>query len=83
MSVLKLSTVLVAVSFTLGCSADRSPPPPQKTVFDPLTQQLDRARDVQKTVDQNTDNTRNAVDSQERGDGPPHGDNPESSGNSP
>jgi hypothetical protein len=84
MSVLKLSTVLVAVSFTLGCSSDRSPPPPPpKTVFDPLTQQLDRARDVQKTVDQNTDNTRNAVDSQERGDSPPHGDNPERSGNSP
>jgi hypothetical protein len=40
-------------------------------VFDPLTQQLDKARDVQKTVDQNSDNTRKAVDSQERGDNTP------------
>ena len=30
----------------------RPPPPPQKTVFDPLTQQLDKAREVQKTVDE-------------------------------
>jgi hypothetical protein len=42
-----------------------------KTVFDPLTQQLDKARDVQKTVDQNSDNTRKAADSQERGDNTP------------
>jgi hypothetical protein len=48
-----------------GCS---NPPPPKKTVFDPLTQQEDRARDVQKAVDQNADATRRAVDSQERGD---------------
>ncbi len=48
-----------------GCS---DPPPPKKTVFDPLTQQVDRAREVQKTVDQNADATRSAVDSQERGD---------------
>ncbi len=46
-------------------------PPPKKNVFDPLTQQLDRARDVQKAVDQNADKTRAAVDSQERGDGSP------------
>jgi hypothetical protein len=46
-------------------------PPPAKTVFDPLTQQVERARDVQKTVDQNADNTRKAVDSQERGDSSP------------
>jgi hypothetical protein len=46
-------------------------PPRSKTVFDPLTQQLDRARDVQNTVDQNSDQTRKAVDNQERGDSPP------------
>ena len=45
--------------------------PPEKTVFDPLTQQLDRARDVQKTIDQSADKTRTAVDSQERGDASP------------
>jgi len=66
--VLKTSTVLLAILFIAGCA---DPPPPKKTVFDPLTQDLDRARDVQKTVDQNTDDTRKAVDSQERGDNPP------------
>jgi hypothetical protein len=59
--------------FILGCSAHQSPdspPPPPKTVFDPLTQQIGRAKDVQNTVDANTENTRKAVDSQERGDNP-------------
>ena len=57
------------------CRSFRDAPPgsrpsaaARKTVFDPLTQQLDRARDVQKTVDQSADKTRAAVDSQERGD---------------
>jgi len=68
MGMLKISTASLAVSFILGCSP---PAPPAKTVFDPLTQQLDKARDVQKTVDQNSDNTRKAVDSQERGDSTP------------
>jgi hypothetical protein len=40
-------------------------------VFDPLTQQLGRAKDVQNTVDANTENMHKAVDSQERGDSPP------------
>ncbi len=73
MGIFKLSTVSLAVSFILGCSSGQSPdpPPPAKTVFDPLTQQLDRARDVQKTVDENTDSTRNAVDKQEHGDSSP------------
>jgi hypothetical protein len=75
---LKVSTIPLAVSFILGCSSQSAdppgvatPPPHVKTVFDPLTQQLDKARDVQKTVDQNSDNTRKAVDSQERGDNTP------------
>jgi hypothetical protein len=78
MDILKISTVALAVSFILGCSSGQNADapgvkeaPPAKTVFDPLTQQLDRARDVQKTVDQNMDNTRKAVDSAERGDGSP------------
>jgi hypothetical protein len=65
MGMLKISTVLLAVSFIAGCSAD---PPPKKTVFDPLTQNLGKARDVQQTIDTGADNTRKAVDSQERGD---------------
>jgi hypothetical protein len=84
---LKVSTISLTVSFILGCSSQSADPPgvatpgvatpaaapapPVKTVFDPLTQQLNRARDVQKTVDQNSDNTRKAVDSQERGDNTP------------
>jgi len=65
MTFLRDLTVCLAVLCVGGCS---SPPPPKKTVFDPLTQQEDRARDVQKAVDQNADATRRAVDSQERGD---------------
>jgi hypothetical protein len=69
MGVLKSWTLALAVLFIQGCPQD-PPPPPPKTIFDPLTQQLNRAKDVQKTVDQNTDAARKAVDSQERGDGP-------------
>jgi len=69
-----VSAVSLAVMSVLGCSSHQSPdppPPPPKTVFDPLTQQLDRAKAVQSTVDANTENMRKAVDSQERGDSPP------------
>ncbi len=62
-------TMSLSVLFIAGCAAP-DPPPPKTTVFDPLTHQLDRARDVQKTVDANADATRKAVDSQERGDTP-------------
>jgi len=70
----KISTVLLAVSFTIGCSSGQNTdpaPPPAKTVFDPLTQNLGKAKDVQKAVDANTDATRQAVDHQERGDSTP------------
>jgi hypothetical protein len=66
--------VLLAVMSILGCSSHQNPEsssPPQKTVFDPLTQQLGRAKAVQSTVDANTENLRKAVDNQERGDNPP------------
>jgi hypothetical protein len=61
----------LAVLFTAGCSAPEPPPPPPKTVFDPLVHDLDRARDVQKTVDENTDKARKAVQAQENGDASP------------
>jgi len=67
----KISTMALALLFTAGCSAPPPPPPPPKTVFDPLTQNLDRARDVQKTLDENTDATRKAVQAQENGDAAP------------
>jgi hypothetical protein len=69
MNLLKVSTISLAVLFIVSC-ADPEPPPKQ-TVFDPLTRQIDRAREVQKTVDAHADATRQAVDTQERGDTPP------------
>ena len=73
MGMLRISALSLAVALLHGCSSGQTPeaPPPAKTVFDPLTQQLDRARDVQKTIDQSAEKTRTAVDSQERGDGSP------------
>jgi hypothetical protein len=76
MRLLDYSTVTAVLLFTTACSSgqppEATPPaPPAKTVFDPLTQQLDRARDVQNTVDANTEATRKAVDEQERGDHAP------------
>ena len=67
---LKVLTISVPVLFIVSC-ASPDPPPPKKTVFDPLLQAEQRARDVQKTVDQNADSTRKAVDTQERGDTAP------------
>lgn len=66
MGYVKCWTVALSVILAAGCSS-QPPPPPPKTVFDPLTQQLDRARDVQKTVDENAEKTRQAVDAQEHG----------------
>jgi hypothetical protein len=73
MGMLKLSSLALAVLFIIGCSPGQIPdsPPPAKTVFDPLTRNLDKARGVQQAADANADATRKAVDSQERGDGTP------------
>jgi hypothetical protein len=75
MDALDASTMLLAVLFIQGCSSSVEPPdtppaPPRKTVFDPLTQQMEKARGVQKAVDRQADSTRNSIDSQERGDAP-------------
>jgi hypothetical protein len=70
MGYVKRMTMTLVVMFMVSCSASQPPPPPAKTVFDPLTQQVDRARDVQKTVDENAERTRNALENQERGDKP-------------
>lgn len=58
------------VLFIAACSS-QDPPPPAKTVFDPLTQQIDKAREVQKTVDENAEKTRKAIDAQEHGEPTP------------
>ncbi len=69
----KLSTAAILVSFLLGCSSKDSPEPapPRKTVFDPLTQDLDRARAAQQTIDQGAARERAAIDAEERGDKSP------------
>ncbi len=66
-----------------GCSSGSAPPPPEKTVFDPLTQQVDRARDVQKTIDDSAERARNAVAAEERGDAAAPADAPAHADTSP
>ena len=61
----KFSTLSLSVLFILSCAAPE--PPPKKTVFDPLLQPVQRAKDVQITVDKQAEETRKALESQERG----------------
>jgi hypothetical protein len=70
MGMAKVSTMSLSVLFIMSC-ASPEPPPTQKTVLDPLLQAEARAREAQKTVDQNAASTRKAVDAQERGDTAP------------
>jgi hypothetical protein len=70
MGYVKYSTVALPVLFITACSSPE-PPPPAKTVFDPLTRQVDRAREVQKTVDENAEKTRKEIENQERADNRP------------
>jgi hypothetical protein len=69
MGLFRVLTMSLAVLFTVSCASPE--PPPKKTVFDPLLQTEQRARDVQKTVDAQADATRKAVDAQESGDTSP------------
>jgi hypothetical protein len=65
----KVLTISLSVLFIMSCGSPE--PPPKKTVFEPLLQTEERAREVQKTVDANAEATRKAVDTQERGDTAP------------
>jgi len=56
----------LSVLFIASCSS-KEPPRPPKTVFDPLTRQIDKAREVQKTVDESAGKAQKALDDQERG----------------
>jgi hypothetical protein len=66
---LRVVTMSLSVLFIASCGSPE--PPPKKTVFEPLLQNEERAREVQKTVDANAEATRKAVDTQERGDTAP------------
>ena len=61
----------LAALLLAACSADKPPPvdqkpatPAQQTVFDTQIKSLQKAKDVQKTVDKQDDATRKAVDDQ-------------------
>ena len=62
---------LLTAVLLCGCSADKAPEaeatPPSKTVFDPLTQTMDRARGVQGTVDAQSQATRQGIEQAEGG----------------
>jgi hypothetical protein len=70
MGKLKFLTLSLSVLFILSC-ASPDPPPPKKTVFEPMLQPVERAKAVQDTVNTQADETRKAVDSQERGEKAP------------
>jgi hypothetical protein len=71
MGLFKVMTTSLAVLFIASCGSPEPPPPVEKTVFGPMIQTEQRARDVQNTVDKNTEAARKAVDTQERGDTTP------------
>ncbi|HWX79216.1 MAG TPA: hypothetical protein VNZ02_03960 [Steroidobacteraceae bacterium] len=70
MGYVKRMTMTLVVMFIAGCSSSQPPAPPVKTVYEPRPQQLDRAREVQKTIDENAEQMRKALENQERGDKP-------------
>ena len=70
MGYVKWSSAALSFLLIAGCSSPD--PPPVKTVFDPMTRQMDKARDVQKTVDENAERTRKEIESQERGENRPN-----------
>lgn len=70
MSKLEFWTLSLSVLFMASC-ASPDPPPPKKTVFEPMLRPVERAKAVQDTVNAQDEATRKAVDSQERGEKDP------------
>jgi hypothetical protein len=68
MGYVKWSSAALSIVLIAGCTPA---PPPEKTVFDPLTRQMDKAIEVQKTVDENAERTRKDIEAQERGENRP------------
>ncbi len=67
-----LKTILCLSGLVLlGACSQPDPPPPKKTFLDPMLQTEQRARDVQKTLDDSSARQAKSVDSQERGDSAP------------
>ena len=68
-----LGLLFLSVAATGACSSKQAPAPkpPEKTIFDPMIQTEQRARDVQKTIDAGASSARQAVAAQERGDASP------------
>lgn len=65
------ASLLAACSSGQPAAPTPGPKPPEKTVFDPLVQTEQRARDVQTTIDASAERARKAADAQERGDSAP------------
>lgn len=70
MRYVKSWTMALSVMFIFGCSSPEPPPPP-KTVIEPMLRDMERAREVQKAVDDQSDKTRKEIENQERGDNRP------------
>lgn len=68
-----LAPLLSMPLFFAGCTSGQEPEPvpPTKNVFDPLTQTVERAQQVQSTVDQSAESARKALEAQEHGDASP------------
>jgi hypothetical protein len=60
-------------AYLAGCSSRDEPAPkrPEKTILDPLLKTEQRARDVQKSLDQSASQARRSVAAQEKGDAEP------------
>jgi hypothetical protein len=69
MGYVKWSSAALSIMLVAGCTP--AAPPPEKTVFDPLTREMDKAREVQKTVDENAEKTRKDIEAQEHGENRP------------